>query len=127
LIRFVLVVLLLAITMPAEAKKCLRYEGGTKHWYECSEPEKNYRTQWKTETTRRKSDGKVIKKRIQARSVCYNYEKGSIDYRGCRRKAKELFDDKCKELRSKYKKTIQPYNKEFQVDMEMYCRAEADM
>jgi len=31
------------------------------------------------------------------KSVCYNYKKGSLDYRDCRNKAAKIFKKKCKE------------------------------
>ncbi len=49
-----------------------------------SDTETSYRVKWK------ESEGKIIYS-----SVCYNYKKGSIDFRGCRKQALRYFKQKC--------------------------------
>ena len=120
--------LLLALIAPiaaptVEAKTCKKYgPNGQVIYFACPEqPEKDYRPQWKTRTTREGS--KVVKKEILKDSVCYNYPVGSIDCRRCRRQAEDYFDEKCKELKRRYRTTKKPYHLEVKVDMDSFCRA----
>lgn len=41
----------------------------------------------------------AINNRIDSRSVCANYRRGSIDYRECRKAAKQHFHEQCREWR----------------------------
>lgn len=107
---------------------CVRYEGGIKHYYNCPEPEKKHRVTWKTTTTRRNSDGVILKKRIEPDTICYNYPEGSFDYRDCKREAQKLFRDKCKEMRDKVSKhTNSPSYEQYKLDKEMYCLAQSQV
>lgn len=80
-----------------------------------------YPLTWQTKSTTR--GGKVVRKEIEFDSVCSNYFEGSIPYRNCRRQAVEFFQDNCKDLKEKYKKTKSPYNEQFRLDMECFCGA----
>lgn len=49
-----------------------------------SDTETVYRVKWK------EREGKIIYS-----SVCYNYKKGSVDFRGCRKQAQRFFKQQC--------------------------------
>ena len=110
------------------AKTCKKYgPGGKVVYYNCSQntPDKIYTPQWKTETTQQ--NGKVVRKKILIDSVCYNYPAGSIDYRECRQQADTYFAEKCADLEHRYKTTKSPYNQEYRIDMESFCRAQSEL
>jgi len=121
---FLFLSLIVLIIAPiVEAKTCKKYgPNGQVIIYSCSEPEVVYRPQWKTRITREGS--RVVRTEIVADSVCYNYPEGSIEYRRCRRQAKDYFKKKCKELKRRYRTTKRPYNQEVKIDMDSFCRAE---
>ncbi|SEA35282.1 hypothetical protein SAMN05660420_01838 [Desulfuromusa kysingii] len=121
LLSFLILVTLIP-TPFAEAKTCKKYgPSGQVIYYACPEAsEKNYRPQWKTTTTRK--NGKIVKKEILKDSICYNYPEGSIDYRRCRRQTEDYFEEKCKELKRRYRTTKKPYDREVKIDMESFCR-----
>ncbi|MDW7646516.1 MAG: hypothetical protein SCI25_15945 [Desulfuromonadales bacterium] len=125
--QFNFLVLCLGFTLCAStavAKTCKKYgPNGQVIYYNCSQnkPNKTVSPQWKTETTR--ENGKVVRKKILIDSVCYNYPTGSIEYRECRRQADDYFAEKCADLERRYKETRSPYNQEYKIDMESFCRA----
>ncbi|RRJ85210.1 hypothetical protein [Aestuariirhabdus litorea] len=61
--------------------------------------------------------------RIVPRSVCYNYRRGSIEYRRCRVEAKQRFRQRCQEYGDKVENTQYPYNLDDQRKQRMYCTA----
>lgn len=74
--------------------------------------EPSYKVKWKTKN-----------KQIVLSSVCYNYQYGSLDSRGCRSQAKQYFKEKCSEYTQKYKDARSSLRGEFKSDKDKYCIA----
>lgn len=92
--------------------------------YRIQKSEPVYFPSWKEETKTTRSGGEVyVKKRIVNESVCFNYPEGSIEYRGCRKQARELFREKCDFYKEKYRSTKSPYNEDYKVEKDMFCTA----
>ncbi len=66
--------------------------------------EKTYEVRWKED-----KQGQIIHS-----SVCWNYSKGSADFRGCRGQAQQLFKQRCSEARQ---------NRNATKDREKFCNA----
>lgn len=58
--------------------------------------------------------------RIDSRSVCTNHGRGSVDYRECRKAAKQYFRDQCKVFRDRYDRERSDSS---YVRRERYCSA----
>jgi len=92
--------------------------------YRIKDPEVKPNINWREKTTTTTSGADVrVKKEIIHETVCFDYEPGSIVYRNCRQHAKELFEEKCEFLDKKYRETKRPYDKEYKVDRDKFCRA----
>jgi len=83
-----------------------------------------YRLRWKEQTKTTTSGSETHTNKIIVNdSVCYNYRKGSIEYRGCRKQARKHFRKKCKFFKEKYRSTQSPYDEEYKIKRDMFCLA----
>ena len=62
----------------------------------------------------------VIDNRIDGRSVCANHQRGSIDYRECRKGAKQHFKDECRLWDERWGNNQHPYNQRLK---QRFCSA----
>ncbi|MFJ4141977.1 hypothetical protein [Pseudomonas sp. NPDC089734] len=63
----------------------------------------------------------ITDNRIEGSSVCTNWNKGSFEYRECRKGAKVYFRDQCKSWRKKWEKTQTDSSK---AALQRYCSAD---
>lgn len=62
----------------------------------------------------------AIDNRIDDRSVCANYRRGSIEYRECRKGAKQYFHEECRAWRARYDNDRKPNSDRMKI---RYCSA----
>ncbi len=109
---------------PVYSSTCVRYlADGTRVYYRCPEPERIADITYSVSTTRK--NNKIVKKQIVKKSVCVEYDKGSLYRRECLKKARKSFKNKCYNLNSRMNKapnTVQKYK--LKLDRDMYCHAE---
>lgn len=92
--------------------------------YRVKDPEVKPRINWREKTITTTSGADVrVRKEILHETVCFDYEPGDIIYRNCRQEAKELFEQQCDAYDKKYRETKKPYDKEYQVERDKFCRS----
>ncbi|MGI9278415.1 MAG: hypothetical protein ACR2PX_02155 [Endozoicomonas sp.] len=64
-------------------------------------------------------------KKIDYKSVCSNYTKGSTEYRGCRGQAQGYFKDQCTDYRKRYRMASSSSKKDVAKKRDMYCLAKS--
>ncbi|OED50890.1 hypothetical protein ACH42_00545 [Endozoicomonas sp. (ex Bugula neritina AB1)] len=63
--------------------------------------------------------------KIIYRTVCADYPKGSIEYRGCRGQAQDYFKEQCTEYRQLYRTTNGTSKKQTKNKRDMFCLAKS--
>jgi len=81
----------------------------TQEWIRKWDGNGQYLAQWQS-----------INNRIDSGSVCSNHQRGSIDYRGCRKAAKVYFRDQCRAWELRWERGREEHSKQME---QRYCSA----